>query len=84
MTKFNYLHVEEAYHNIKNKIVKTPLITNDYINKILDSKIYFKLENLQTTGSFKLRGATNKISKLLKKQNLKVLWHIHAVIMLKR
>ena len=40
MTKFNYLHVEEAYHNIKNKIVKTPLITNDYINKILDSKIY--------------------------------------------
>ena len=68
MTKFNYLHVEEAYHNIKNKVVKTPLITNDYINKILDSKIYFKLENLQTTGSFKLRGATNKISKLLKKQ----------------
>ena len=59
MSKFSYLNIEEAYGNIKHKIDKTPLITNDHINKILDSKVFFKLENLQTTGSFKLRGATN-------------------------
>ena len=70
MSKFNYLNIEEAYENIKHKLIKTPLITNDYINKILNSKVYFKLENLQITGSFKLRGATNKINKLSKKQKL--------------
>ena len=68
MSIFNYLKIEEAYENIKNKVIKTPLVTNDYINKLLDSKVYFKLENLQTTGSFKLRGATNKISKLSKEE----------------
>ena len=70
MSKFNHLNIEEAYENIKHKLIKTPLITNDYINKILNSKVYFKLENLQVTGSFKLRGATNKINKLSKKQKL--------------
>ncbi len=70
MSKFNYLNIQEAYENIKHKLIKTPLITNDYINKILNSKVYFKLENLQVTGSFKLRGATNKINKLSKKQKL--------------
>ena len=68
MSNFNYLNIEEAYENIKQKLIKTPLVTNDYINKLLDSKVYFKLENLQTTGSFKLRGATNKISKLSKEE----------------
>jgi len=70
MSKFNYVEIEAAYENIKHKLIKTPLITNDYINEILDSKVYFKLENLQTTGSFKLRGATNKISKLTEEQKL--------------
>ena len=68
MSNFNYLNIEEAYEKIKQKLIKTPLVTNDYINKLLDSKVYFKLENLQTTGSFKLRGATNKISKLSKEE----------------
>ena len=45
-------------------IIKTPLITNETINKKTNSKIYFKLENLQKTGSFKIRGAANKIGKL--------------------
>ena len=61
---FSFKNIDDAYSKIKNQIIKTPLLTNEYINKKLDSKIYFKLENLQTTGSFKLRGATHKISKL--------------------
>ena len=61
---FSYKNIDNAYSKIKNQIIKTPLISNDYINKKLDSKIFFKLENLQKTGSFKLRGATHKISKL--------------------
>ena len=71
MSDFNYLSIEAAYEKIKHNLDKTPLITNDYINKLLDAKVYFKLENLQKTGSFKLRGATNKISQLSKEQKLK-------------
>ena len=36
----------------------------DNINKLLGSKVFFKLENLQKTGSFKFRGATYKLSTL--------------------
>ena len=62
----NYKDIENAYKKIKDSIVKTPLVTNDYINNLLNSQVYFKLENLQNTGSFKLRGATHKISTLSK------------------
>ena len=61
---FSYKHIDIAHNQIKNQIIQTPLISNDYINKKLNSKVYFKLENLQNTGSFKLRGATYKISKI--------------------
>jgi len=70
MSNFNYSNIETAYNKIKHLLDKTPLISNDYINKLLDAKIYFKLENLQKTGSFKLRGATYKISKLSEEQKL--------------
>ena len=64
MSDFNYLNIEEAYKRISKHIIKTPLVTNEYINDLLCAKVYFKLENLQCTGSFKYRGATNKISLL--------------------
>tara|TARA_Y100001970_G_scaffold215377_1_gene263480 strand:+ start:25129 stop:26094 length:966 start_codon:yes stop_codon:yes gene_type:complete len=68
MTDFNYQNIENAFSVIKDQIVRTPLVTNDYINRKLNANIYFKLENLQKTGSFKYRGASNKISKLTKSQ----------------
>ena len=63
---FSYKNIENAYSRIKELVVQTPLVTNDYINKLLNSQIYFKLENFQNTGSFKFRGATHKISLLSK------------------
>ena len=62
---FSYLSIQEAYNLINKRIIKTPLVSNDYINNLLNAEIYFKLENLQSTGSFKLRGATHKILKSL-------------------
>ncbi len=62
---FSYISIEEAYNLINKRIIKTPLVSNDYINNLLNAEIYFKLENLQSTGSFKLRGATHKILKSL-------------------
>ena len=70
---FSYKNIDNAYNLIQDQIIKTPLITNDFINKKLNSKIFFKLENLQKTGSFKFRGASYKISKLNNEQNKETL-----------
>lgn len=49
---------------IQDKIFRTPLVESSTLSKLTDSETYLKLENLQKTGSFKLRGATNKITQL--------------------
>ena len=56
--------IDKAYERIFSLIIKTPLISSETINKKINANVYFKLENLQWTGSFKLRGASNKISQL--------------------
>ena len=43
---FSYKNIDNAYSLIQDQIIKTPLITNDFINKKLKSKVFFKLENL--------------------------------------
>ena len=63
--------IDKAYRRIKSLIVKTPLISNETINNITKSRVYFKLENLQETGSFKIRGASNKISQLSNEEKSK-------------
>jgi len=67
MAKFDYNNIIKAYNKINSDIVKTPLVTNEYINNLTGGNVYFKLENLQITGSFKFRGALNKIAKLSNK-----------------
>ena len=64
MTLFNHTNIDQAYELINTFIIKTPLVSNDYINQITGGNILFKLENLQITGSFKFRGASHKIAKL--------------------
>ena len=58
----------KAKKRISKHIIRTPLYSNPEINSIYNSNILFKLENLQLTGSFKPRGALNKILKLNKNQ----------------
>ncbi len=53
--------ITQAKNRIQNYIVKTPILTNQILNQKLGAEIFFKCENFQTTGSFKLRGAANKI-----------------------
>ena len=64
MSNFDFNAIDEAYKRINDQVLRTPLITSEYINKLLNAQVYFKLENLQWTGSFKLRGAMNKIMQL--------------------
>lgn len=64
MSNFDYKNIDKAYNRISSQVLLTPLISSEYINNLVNAKVYFKLENLQWTGSFKLRGALNKISQL--------------------
>lgn len=59
----------KAYSRVKKYIVKTQLINYQTLKS--DSKVYLKLENSQHTGSFKLRGALNKILSLSEKEKEK-------------
>ena len=54
----------KAAERLKGKIVRTPLLKSDHVNKELKSNIYIKAENLQTIGAFKFRGAMNTILQL--------------------
>jgi threonine dehydratase len=55
---------EHAHQTLAEVAVRTPLVKSDWLTEYNDSPVYFKCENLQRTGSFKLRGAYNMISKL--------------------
>ena len=56
--------IEAAAGLIKDQVQKTPLQYSTSLSKQSGSEIYLKLECLQTTGSFKLRGATNAMMAL--------------------
>ena len=53
---------------INNYIHKTPVLSSANINKIAGCSVYFKCENFQKMGAFKMRGASNAILKLTKEQ----------------
>ncbi len=56
--------VREAAAALQGVTVVTPLQESVYINDLLGARVFFKLENLQRTGSFKLRGAYNRLRQL--------------------
>lgn len=60
-----------CHKNIKPYIHNTPVMTSSLLNEISGSSIFFKCENFQKTGSFKIRGATNSILNLSKQQKSK-------------
>lgn len=47
---------------------QTPLETSETTNKLLNKRVYFKMENQQKTGAFKFRGATFKLMQLSEEQ----------------
>ena len=59
-----YNDIEKAHQRISDHIHNTPILTSDSIDNELGSNLFFKCENFQKTGSFKIRGATNSILQL--------------------
>lgn len=58
----------EAAHRIEEFVLRTPLVYSEAFSEEHEATVYFKLENRQTTGSFKLRGATNRLMLLGEQQ----------------
>ncbi|HEX9113048.1 MAG TPA: threonine ammonia-lyase [Nitrospirota bacterium] len=56
--------IQAAARTIGPYIHKTPLIHSNSLSSLSGAEVYLKLENLQKTGSFKVRGAFNKMTRL--------------------
>ena len=57
---------EEASEMLAPVLLETKLIYSDYYSELTGGKVYFKPENMQLTGAYKIRGAYYKISQLPK------------------
>jgi threonine dehydratase len=67
MKRYNMItlkDIKEAKTNLEGIILQTPLTYAPFLSKEFNSNIYLKKENLQLTGSFKIRGAFNKVASL--------------------
>jgi threonine dehydratase len=64
---------EDAAAVLRDVIVKTPFDVSDHLTEVLGAPVYLKLENLQRTGSFKIRGATYRLSRL-SAQSVRAAW----------
>jgi threonine dehydratase len=56
-----FVDVEEARERIKEQIYLSPFARSETISRMTGNRVYFKLDNLQMTGSFKERGALNRL-----------------------
>jgi len=56
--------IKEAKKNLEGVALNTPFSKAPILSETFNSEIYFKRENLQLTGSFKLRGAFNRVANL--------------------
>jgi threonine dehydratase len=63
--------IEAARERIAGTVLRTPLVK-------FDERIYLKLENLQPTNAYKIRGASNAVAKLSDEERGKGVWTISA------
>lgn len=71
-TKYlNISDIQKARQVIAPYARVTPLIKSYYLSSVTQAEVYLKLENMQLTGSFKFRGAFNKVSKLSPEEKMR-------------
>lgn len=56
--------IRAARTRLKGLALRTPLVYSRTLSRLAGAEVHLKLENLQTTGSFKLRGALNRLTLL--------------------
>jgi threonine dehydratase len=64
VTSIGWKDIVEAHERIRPLIHRTPVLTSTSLNEMAGATLFFKCENLQKTGSFKIRGASNAIFSL--------------------
>ena len=64
MMKPDLKDIQKAHQRIKDRVYLTPCVRSEILSQMLGCELFLKLENLQITGSFKERGALNKILQL--------------------
>ena len=62
MSPPNFAAIESAARRIAAHAVRTPLLQSPQLNEAVGGRVLIKPENLQRTGSFKFRGAFNRLS----------------------
>ena len=60
--------IQKARETIKDIVKKTDILESVKLSKMTGANIFYKCENLQKTGSFKIRGACNKIANLTEEE----------------
>jgi threonine dehydratase len=56
--------IQDAAARIHGRVHRTPVVSSRSFNEATGKEVFFKCENLQRAGAFKIRGATNKILSL--------------------
>ena len=56
-----YQDVLAAHERVKPWIHRTPILTSRFLNELAGAELFFKCENLQKAGAFKVRGACNAV-----------------------
>ncbi len=64
MTKVTLQDIKDARETIKDIVKKTDVLESTRLSNMTGANVFYKCENLQKTGSFKVRGACNKIANL--------------------
>jgi len=57
-------HIDDAFETIQRTLAPTPLVRSHHLSRKLGANVWLKLETLQPTHSFKVRGACNAIAQL--------------------
>lgn len=63
-----YADIQAASARISGHAIRTPLISHPALDDVAGGKVFIKPENLQYSGSFKFRGAFNRLSQLTAKE----------------
>ncbi|MFD2522677.1 threonine ammonia-lyase [Emticicia soli] len=63
--------IRDTHQKIRAYIIKTPVLSSDFINELAGCQVFFKCENLQKIGAFKARGGMNAVLSLSKEEQQK-------------
>lgn len=63
-----FADIQAAAHRIAPHAVRTPLVEGPVLNALIGERVFLKLETLQRSGSFKFRGACNRLAMILQSE----------------